>query len=157
MKPKHLIVFAALLLFSGCRNLYIEYNYLLNVPQTVYLGEPIFSATVGRVDDRMSYYEKLYTTELIYAGMSDSILNITYAEYEYIKRQTKEQAGFVKTLYYDLTKSDTISYNLTRIKVLKASRTELSYYVITSATEGYLADSAKYEEYMILHKPVLRR
>ncbi|MCK6606557.1 MAG: hypothetical protein L6Q59_16800 [Ignavibacteriaceae bacterium] len=157
MKPKQLIVFAALLLFTGCRQKYVEYNFVLDLPQTVYVGEAIFSATVGKTTEELTYLDPKHVTELVYLGKSNNTIKIGYVEYEHIYFDKYIRPAFGRVLEYDLSQSDTIGYNLTRIKVINSTNSEITYKVLTTAAEGYMADTVLYKDFVILHKPVLRK
>ncbi|NUM71994.1 MAG: hypothetical protein HUU43_14185 [Ignavibacteriaceae bacterium] len=158
MKPKHLIVFAALLLFSGCWTAnYLEYNFTLNEAQTVYVGEPIFRAVVGKTNRDLSFLDPRFITDLIYLGKSGNTVKIGYVEYANIESRTYIRPDYSRILEYDLTQSDTIGYNLTRIKVLGATNTEINYKVLSCGALGYMADTLAYKDYIILQRPTSRK
>ena len=69
-----------------------------------------------------------HTYELIYSGKSASTINITYREYS----GNLIREAFIQNLSYDLNESNVIQFKNTRIQILKATNTDITFKVLSS-------------------------
>jgi len=68
--------------------------------------------------------------DLLYAGKSGSTIKISYREFVFHKGHTLARPEYSQELTYDLSESDTITFEDLRIKVLSATNNEIVFLVV---------------------------
>jgi hypothetical protein len=101
-------------------------NYELNETMKATVGSQIISKEC-RLGDKST------TTELLYGGVANDIIKVSYREYS----NKIARPAFYQELQYDLKQSKTILYKNTKIQILSATNEALTYRILYSpeATE----------------------
>jgi len=118
---KSLTAFLAMLLTSlliCCSYPYVDKNYKVGETKSVYLGDPIFSITIGDLNpDAAVEKTPIFTTELVYSGVEDSTIICTYREYY----RNRLREAYSRDYRYDLSRSKACGYRGLRFIALEAN------------------------------------
>lgn len=106
---------------------YFIKDYEIDSEKTVNIGECLISEEKGLKNDVYGYVKEGSKWELVYGGLVDNKINITYREY-YIDRQgTFIKDGFTQHVEYDLSISDIIQYKDIKLQVVTANNTSITF------------------------------
>lgn len=117
---------------TGHDGLSIGFLLSNNQPKIIYAYGLPFS--VMGISDTLKYERFKYTAssessfkkEFIFSGKSGSELSFSYREF----KNDMARPAFTQELKYDMKESDTIAFKGLRIKVIKASNTDIKYVVL---------------------------
>lgn len=76
--------------------------------------------------NQKKYDSGSFKQEIVYAGLSGNTLNVTYKEY----KNDIARPAFFQNITYDLKNSNIIRYKNFKIKILKASNSQIKYVVL---------------------------
>ena len=99
----------------------LEKSYELNEIYSAEVGCPII--VVQNIHSYPVYSPKKF--ELIYNGIEENIVSITYREYN----DSLDKAIYCQELKYDLTESNVITFRSMKITVLKAYNSRINFIV----------------------------
>jgi hypothetical protein len=128
---KHCLVLVLMLLvLAGCAHkeeCYGMKNYMLNQQMEASVGNPIIYKEI-RCTGAGALPPQISSIELLYSGIANNILKISYREYS----NNMARQAFYQDVQYDLKESNIIVFRNTRIQIINASNNKISYKVLES-------------------------